>query len=252
MTTTFKSSLPSPDSYRQRDLAILRHVAAYGVSLLEVIARIFGDGKQLGHIVRRLSEEKLLTLHSRAIEGGVSYCQLAPKGCERIGAPNDRAEPLGAQALDKALAVLVWCCLSGPRRYKVGRSELELVFPRVKFPTNQVFAVADQGERAAVFRVSLVQGGHEPVIKILQRDIASATGELRSALTSRQGGFVLLVDTATKQKSLDAAVERSGLREEAMVRVELSATAKSIAAYLRGQKKANESLGHARRQSNGQ
>jgi hypothetical protein len=74
------------------------------------------------------------------------------------------------------------------------------------------------------------------VLKSLRRDIENASGELMNAIAGRQYGFVLLVESPSKQKVLDALVERSGVRELASVRVGLAATTKTIAAYLRSKR----------------
>jgi hypothetical protein len=89
----------------------------------------------------------------------------------------------------------------------------------------------------AIYRVSLVQGSHEPVVKALRRDIEQATGELKNAMDAKHYGFVLLVDSPAKLQVLNAAIDRSTLRNAATIRVELSATAKTLATYLRRLKK---------------
>ncbi len=229
-----KKGSQSPDAYRERDEAILRFVGTYGIGLIEAINRVIGQGKQLGHVVRRLADEGLLQLHARALEGGVSYCRLTEPGAARVRMPKDRASnTIGAQALDKAIAVATWCCLTDERRYKVERGEIDELFPDTQQPTNQVHCVAKIRDSSIVYRIQLVQGSHEPVIKAIQRDMDSASPSVRTAIESQCFGFALLVDFEAKKKSLESAITRSGLRDYAAVRVDQSATAKTIAAFLR-------------------
>jgi len=223
---------PTPDAYRQRDRAILRHVGIHGLGITESVNATIGGNKNLGHIIRRLGDGNGdLTLFPRALDG-VTYFQLTEKACERLGIPTERSRPLGTQALDKALAVLVWCVLSENRRYKIERSTLKSILPSVKCPTNQVHCVSEE-EGRRVWRVQLIQGNHEPAIKSLKHELSSVTGELEQAIASQQYGFAFLVDSVVKQRMVEAAIERSGLRELALIRVDLSATAKTLAAYLR-------------------
>lgn len=235
MTDTVRPH-PSPAAYRQRDLAICRLTGLYAVSITESVNATLGGGKHLGHIVRRLAESGELTLHSRALEGGVSYCQLTEHAAERLGVPSERTKPLGTQALDKALAVLVWCTLASQRRYRLERALLGEVLPGVKFPTNQVHCVSEEAGERCLWRVMLVQGHHEPVLKALTRDVMSAMGTLRHALEHQQYGFALLVDTVVKQQQLEAAIQRSGLCDSARICVDVSATSQTLAAYLRRMK----------------
>jgi hypothetical protein len=225
--------------YRQRDLRLLQHMGAYEISIPAAVSQVFFKGKPSGHVLRRLADEKLLQLMSRRLEGGLSFYRLTEQGAKRVGIPSDRAtESIGVQSLDKAIAVLVWCTLGDKRRFRLERCEVEAVFG-VKLPTNQVHVV-EYAAMPAIYRVSLVQGSHEPVIKVLRRDVEKATGGLEHAIAARHYGFVLLVDSHSKQRVLESAVLRSGLRDVAEIRVELAATAKSIAAYLRGLRKADK------------
>lgn len=224
---------PGSDAYRQRDRAILCQVGLYGVGITESVTATIGGGKNLGHIIRRMADGGDLTLHSRALEGGVSYFQLTDKACERIGVPVERSKPLGPQALDKALAVLTWSTLSTVRRYKIERTMLRTLLPQVRIPTNQVHCVSDEHGRRTVWRVMLVQGKHESALKTLQQEVLSPTGELQSAIAAHQYGFVLLLDSIVKLKVVEAAVERTGIRDATLARVEMSTSAKSLAGYLR-------------------
>lgn len=227
---------PTPDRYRYRDLAILRLVGTYGVVVQAAVSQVLFDGKPSGHVLRRLAEEELLAQQTRKLEGGITFFRLTEKGAKRVGVPLDRTvEAIGVQALDKAIATLVWCTLGRVRRYRLERGEVEAVFGQ-KPPTNQVHVIA--GENPTIQRVSLVQGSHEPVIKVLRQEIQTAKDQLRLAIEAGQYGFVLLTESGPKQKSVDAAIERSGLRETATISVEPTATTKSLAGYLRGLRKA--------------
>jgi hypothetical protein len=131
----------TPEMYRHRDQAILRHVGTYDVSIPVSVSNVFFDEKPSGHVLRRLADDKCLQLMSRRLEGGLSFYRLTDRGAKRVGLPLDRAsEAIGIQALDKALAVLVWCTLGAKRRYRLERSEVEAVFG-VKLPTNQAHVI---------------------------------------------------------------------------------------------------------------
>lgn len=228
----------TPDAYRERDTAILRFVGTYGVGLIQAINHVIGEGKQLGHVVRRLAEDGLLQLQARALEGGVSYCRLTPIGAERAQVPKDRAtKELGVQALDKLLAVMTWCCFGKCRRYRIERSEMAAILPETRFPTNQVHCVSFELGYPAVHRVQLVQGGLDLVVKSLRQELENAQPELRAAIEACQYRVVLLVDSAVKANALTATLNRGGLSESGRVSVDVSATACTVAAYLRDLRK---------------
>lgn len=234
--------MPQPsaslDAYRDRDNAILRFVGTYSVALIQVINHVIGEGKQLGHVVRRLSDEGYLQLQARALEGAVSYCRLTTIGAERIQLPKDRAtKSIGVQALDKYLAVLTWCCLSPDRRYRIERRELEELIPGIAVPTNQVHCVAAGPHGPTIYRVQLVQGHFDTALKTLRHDIEHARAGLQAAISAGVYRYALLVDSQAKVTSLRSSVQRSGLSKLAAIDVDQGATAATVAAYLRGFRK---------------
>lgn len=158
--------------------------------------------------------------------------QPTERTCERLGFPKDRAEPLSGLALDKAIAVLVVCHLSTTRKYRLERQEAKLILPSENFQGGQVHCASDVPE-CCLYKVHLVQGKSREIIESMRRDVKNAKGDQLYAIEHRRYGFCLLVDSEAKKSSLTAAVLRSGVLDECVVRVDLSATAKSIAKYLR-------------------
>lgn len=221
------------DEYRQRDQALERLAASYGIGINEAASRVLFGGKPCGHIIRRLADEGAIELRSRAFEGGVSYFQPTERTCIRLGFPKDRASPLSGQALDKALAVLVWCVLSDDRRYRLERSQVKELLGDATILPGPVHCVGEEDGIARIYRMQLVQGGSREVIQSVHRELSKAGGSLKVAIETRRYGFALLVDSEAKAKSLSAAVERSGIHDECLVRVGLSATPKTLAQYLR-------------------
>lgn len=234
------SPTPSPQAYAERDIAILRMVGTYHVAVTDAVSQVIGGGSNLGHVVRRLADDGLLQLFSRKLPGGVSYVQLSERGAERIGVPKHRARPLGSSALDSPLALMTWCCLSSARRYRIAVSEAKEVIPDLSISKNQAYCVSTEAGKHVLSRVRLVQGGSREVIQSLTNEISDASGCLRDAFASRQFQHVLLVDSEAQRKSLDAGVIRSGLRDLSCVRVELAATSRTVAQYIRAFKRLNK------------
>jgi hypothetical protein len=226
-----------PEAYQQRDAAILRHVAAYRLALIESVSQVIGIGANLGHIVRRLADDGLLELFSRKLPGGVSYAQLTERGAQRIGVPRHRAIPLGNAALDPALAVLTWSCLSSSRRYRIEAEEAAELLPGLEVSKNHAYCVSEEDGRATLSRVIPVHGGNREVVQTLEQNVAKVTGEVERALHAKQFQFVFLTDTEQKAKSLAAAIERSRVLAADSVRVATAATSPTIATYLREFKK---------------
>lgn len=231
-------SASGPDRYQQRDLLILKFTAAYGVVLNAAVSRLFFHGKQAGHVIRRLADEGYLQLFPRTLPGGVTYGGLTRTGCARIGVSEKLSRPWSGYALNQALALVCYCTLGPFRRHRLKHADLKGLLADRAPPPNAPHVLLPEAElgRHAMLRVHFAAGTVHETKKQLRRRIDEA--ERNPALTASLGpdgsyGFLLLAPTETGKRSLDQAIQRSGLRNSSLIVVEASPGAEELAAFLR-------------------
>jgi hypothetical protein len=219
-----------------RDMAMLRHVALYGVSLHAAVSELFFDGKSGGQIVKKLADRGLLSLRERAIPGGVSYARLTAAGCTAAGVPKTRSGPLGSAALDLALGILYFSCLDTRRRYRVERDELVPFFGERHTPMANVPHVAsDELGTPCIFRIyhgtgvaSELPARLRQVIEKVEQNTA-----IRPWALTRHYGLAVLGQLRPKVEILRRAIERAGFSQRLPIIVGLGPTAETLSKCLR-------------------
>lgn len=144
----------------ERDRRILAHVGRYRLTLRAALDRLFFEGAATGcaNVLRRL-----LRQHLRAREGlpkRLAYYQLTERAAADVGVPVSRAEPLGAQALREALAILWHCTLADlppgvSRRARLEVVELERLFEGGVGSGPQPHVLEETDEARSVYRVTV-------------------------------------------------------------------------------------------------
>ena len=121
------------ESYKDRDQAILEHVARYRITTNEILQNLFFEGarENTKNVVKRLTKQDLL--HSQPLYGKKVYYQLTTAGAERVGLPREAAQALGSQSLRRCYGVLGFChqtneAQAKPRR-RLAPGELAEAFP---------------------------------------------------------------------------------------------------------------------------
>jgi len=228
-------------AYVRRDEAVVRHVLGYGVTLLEVVVRLFFAGKTAGHILKRLDEDaKLLERHQRALPGGITYVTPRVAACTKYGGPAERASALGDAARNLALGVVFFSCLSQHRRHKLDHRDLVKLFGADAPPASAVHVVSEPAEF-----------GQPTLLRVYQaeRDARAAVQHVRSVfektrdnktlgawLRAHNYGFAVLGITAPATRALEREITKSRLDRECPVVVGLGPTAETIAEALRDRK----------------
>lgn len=234
-------SSTAADNYERRDLAILRHVALYGVMLNASIAKLFFADKQAGQITRRLADEGFLELYPRALPGGITYARLTKSGCVKVGVSEKLSRPLSGHALSQAIAIVCYCTLGLHRRHRLLHAELKRLYGEHAPPPNVPHVLVPDAElgRQAVLRVHFATGTVLETMKQLKRHIDDS--EHNAGLADAIGpkgsyGFLLLAPTEAGKNALLQAIERQELRDRAFIAAEFAPGAEGLAAFLRGVK----------------
>lgn len=200
---------------RPRDLAILRHVALYRLTLPIVIQRQYcAEGKtDPTTILNKLAKLGLLRPHTKvtdgALPGRIAFYTLTPEGARAVSAPKDRAEPLGPASLRSHLAILWFCFLSDRRRFRLEPEELRELFGDRAPHANIACCITEEEDGPRVYRVYGTATDRAKTMKQLRSNIAKAweTPELRPWLDAGDLAFAILGETRPKCADLQKALQ---------------------------------------------
>lgn len=198
---------------QDRDIAILRHIGLYRLTLRAVLDRVFFNGVPPGDVLQRLRDAGDIV--TRKLPRNTSYYQLSTEGANLIGVPANRAQPLGPKALHTHLAILWFCTMDGVERYRAEPSHLKHAeIPKDALTGDHCVEVDDKG-RGRILQV-YVPGTKTSPVRIqrrlresLNRALDSSTG--RELIEARRYGFAVLVDLETKRTNIRDIVARTKL-----------------------------------------
>lgn len=198
----------------QRDVAILRHIGLYRITVRPVLERLFFPDTEPGSVLQRLRESRLIV--AKKLKRTISYYQLTPAGANATGIRNTRADPLGPSALHHHLAILWFCTMDGTERYRVEHENLtEHGIPRPPRTGEHCVEIGPQG-RSRILQVYVPDCSTDPdrvrrrLKEATQKALADST--LRGLIKARQYGFAVLVDLESRRQSTRELVERTRLR----------------------------------------
>lgn len=142
------------DDYRRRDDAILNHMGRYQVTLKYIVSGLFYEGKECGHVLKRMEQDDLIQQVAKGASGGFTYALLTPKGAARAGVPRERGDH-SQQSIDKNMGLAFACTLASDiRRFRLENNEIsQLLAAKGLIPPNVDFIAADTPGCAAVYRV---------------------------------------------------------------------------------------------------
>jgi len=210
---------------RPRDLAILRHVALYRLTLPLVVERLIcrEHGGNAGTILVNLAGEGLLRHHNLAetgaFPGPVKFFTLTSAGASVIGLTEDRGEKLGPRALRTHLATLWFCHLSDERRYRLEPDELTSLFGKGVVHPNVACCLAEESDGPKVYRIYETSTDVNRSVKQLRASIATTweSAALRPWLMTGDMGFTVLAETQDKVKRLNKAIRKTKKEKASVV-----------------------------------
>lgn len=238
---------------RPTDLAILRHVALYRLTLPLVVERLVcrKHGGNAGTILVKLASKGLLRHHKTAetgaLPGPVRFFTLTPKGASVVGLREERGEPLGPHALESHLATLWFCHMSDARRYRLEPAELKSLFGDGAPHPNIACCLAEESDGPKVYRIYESSTDVRRSIKQLRESIA-ATWEskiLRPWLMSGEMGFAVMGETKSKCGHLNKAIkevrkDKPSVVDECHVIVRFAPSTRTLKAALAAVRKAEQ------------
>lgn len=227
---------PAMPRLTRRDTALISHIGLYGLSIHASLSELFFEGKQAGHVLKRLADGGLVTLHERTIPGGITYARLTATGCTVAGVPKTRSRPLGP-GLDLAIAILYFSTLDGHRRYRVEHSDMFPFFGEDATPMQNIAHIAsDELSTPCIFRVYHATGATSEIVHRLRTVIAKIeeNSKIRAWMLTRHYGLAVLGQFRPKVEILRQATDRSGLSHQLPIVFGLGPTAETLNKSLRG------------------
>ena len=213
----FGEAEPNRIELKPIELAVLRHIALYRLTLIPVIERLFTTqhGGNAGTLLVKLAKLGLLRHHKKVADGAfpgrVPFFSLMPLGARMAGASEDRAEPLGPAALRTHLATLWFCIMSDERRYRLEPRELGSIFADHAPHANIPCCLADEKEGPKIYRVYETSTNIPKTIKQLRATLTAIwdAPTLRPWLMSGDLGFAVLGETTAKCGHLNKAIKEA-------------------------------------------
>lgn len=210
-----------------RDLAILKHVGLYRISLRQVLSRLFFQDRSCACVLNRLIRGGHLR-PQKGLPGNLSHYQLTAKGANLVAVPLDRATPFGSQALHTHLSILWFCCMQGARRYRLERDAVVKMLGEDAPPGDH--CVEDAQPHPRLYRV--YAPGPDTALRNAVREVrermsqARTRPQVRDWLATHRYAFVVLVETPERRAALrdafrSTADQHGPLAGQAYVRVEI-------------------------------
>lgn len=227
---------PTSSGSSSADVEILEHIGRYGLTIREIVARLFfaGDVDKAGRALGRLQEQGRIHVRGRLLKNRYSYYQLTAKGCAEAGVTEERAKPIKGTALTRSLAVLWFATMSGIPRARLREDRLPAGCPPVPGKPPHV---AEKTTRR-VYRVHAVaeQTSHSYAFNQITEVVEelTSTKDGRDFLASGAYGFAVLVHEEAKKARCEEAMSalKKRLPTGTTVIVELAPSPNNLRQFL--------------------
>lgn len=210
-----------------RDLAVLRHVGCFYLSLVPVLSRLYFGGKECGHILKKLEERQLLRVFSRknrertgraGFVGGVSFVTLTGKGARLVGLPEERGGAFGNSSLHRSLATVFFCHADTQAiRFRLEPEDLHRLFgegaPADKEANLVPHVISEERGGRCLYRVYVESSAHAAsVLRGAKAHVEKCWQNPVQRRWLQDGKLLIVVLTATTQKAahLTALLKRPG------------------------------------------
>lgn len=203
----------------ERDQLITEHIGRYRISLRHIIEQLFFDGKNAGNVIQRMIKNEVL--HSRTgLPNRLRYYQLTTTEARNQSVPVNRCKPFAAQALNVHLGILWYCCAYETKRHRIETKVLKGQFENYPRGPHCV-EKTEEGHKLSHIRICTAETEETNLIRRLREDVRDAYEhkELIDPIRAGQYGFVVLVETKSRIKSLKRSLAQQDFAEDADIEV---------------------------------
>lgn len=228
----------SPDSYRDRDLRILKFVHRYQLAFHELTTELFFEGKNSNHVLKRLAAQGLLEIKERVLPGGMSYVVLTKRGLAAIGFEEAIPATLSNASRSLALATSFFCVLGGEKkRARMVPKEVNHYLSK-KSSAPHVY-VPNDFEIPVVLRVHHATGKVRGAVRSAMSFLSESKTKphLRGPIAERQYGLLVLCPTKEKVTELTDAMRKADAFSIGRLTVALGPNDETLARTLRDRRR---------------
>lgn len=205
------------------DALILRHIGRYRISVPRVLQPLFFGGDRCDDTLQRLTAEGHVHTVRGGITTGIRCYRLTVQGAQRVGLPESRGREVTSKLLRRELAILWFCCVSGPARLRLERSDYLNVAESDQDGLKKPHIAEAAGSDTAIHRL-FVPGPEtkdERLIESVRTDASDVVEhpELGPWVARGTYRFTVLIDDGERTRRLRDALKRRNL-PEVIVRIE--------------------------------
>lgn len=183
---------------------ILSHLAAYRVSVREILEQHLFGGRTVGRELWELSTQRGLIAARQVLSRQRSYYQLTHRGASFLGLSEHWARTFGAQSLISNLSLAWFCCMGQLERRRVER---EALAEKLGFAIPGGYHCVEKDRKAFRFyRVYVpMPGTRIREITRTLRDLLTRSLEdenLKELISDRAYGFAVLLETEMRAEAV--------------------------------------------------
>ncbi|MBX3323915.1 MAG: replication-relaxation family protein [Phycisphaeraceae bacterium] len=209
--------------HHDREQRVLKHIAAFRVSLRAVIARLYFDDRNSAcqNVLSRLKSRGWLMSHQSFTGTRLAYYQLGVRGVRHFRLPRNRAEHYDERALNTHLCILWWSCMSNTLRYRVEPDQVAAAIGCETLTGEHCMQPSDRGPRfVRVFVLGPDSDDQTALYRIKERmREAAATAVLCDWVRHSLYTFAILTDSPHRLRRLKEAVASDTFDPPGLVRV---------------------------------
>lgn len=209
--------------HHERDQRVLRHIAAFRVSLRAVIAKLYFSGRASAcqNVLSRLKSGGWISAHQSFSGTRLAYYQLGTRSIRDLGLPRTRAEHYDERALNTHLSILWWSCMSGTPRYRVEQDQIAAAIGCDSIAGDHCMQPSDRGPRfVRVFVLGPDTNDQTALYRIKQHmHEASATPQLGEWVRHELYTFAVLAESPLRTRRLKELTTSDTFDAPGLVRV---------------------------------
>jgi len=215
---------PAP-TLTPKQIAILRHIARYQISVRPAINQVFFNDNSNGcaQALAALKKYKLIESHKHGVADAAdpksrfTFYNLTTTGTRLIGVTSSRGKPPGPTSIPRSLAILWHCCMRTHQSHRLEAREVRSIF----FPEETSHDDVDQkldgfhclspGPKYQVWNTKVPKAALAETVSELKKLASSAREipQLAEGIALKRYGYLVLVESREVQKQLIAELAKA-------------------------------------------
>ncbi|MEM6484201.1 MAG: hypothetical protein AAF662_04370 [Pseudomonadota bacterium] len=198
---------PTSVMITERDLDVFSHIARYGLTVAEAVARLPGfTTASLAAATNRLNAlTRAGFLRRGRLYAGRSYYQLSLKSAKLVGARPETARPISTQVKIRDFGILLFCSLGDIEYRKLTPGEFREGFPQLHRQGQKIsYYIAERDGKVRLGLIRVDHGGSgawDRLIDKCRQDVRSRCDQPGYRAFVDEDAFEITVVTAVEHKA---------------------------------------------------